>query len=134
MQVDNTGTYLLAAGVSTSFTAQAIGIYQINSTTGLLTALTGTPLALYTGTASTPTVLTPTAMLITPNNSYVYVSLPSLGVQILTLGSGGALSTGSVASILPPVSTSSSPAVMAWRVTRTLAFFLWASSTQDYGF
>ena len=110
MQVDSTGNYLLAAGVSTSFTAQAIGIYQINSTTGLLTALTGSPLALYTGTASTPTVLTPTAMLITPNNSYVYVSLASLGVQILTLGSGGALSTGSVASILPPFSTSSSPA------------------------
>ena len=52
------GTYLLAAGVSTSLTAQAIGIYQINSTTGLLTALTGSPLALYTGKASTPTVLT----------------------------------------------------------------------------
>ena len=110
MQVDSTGTYLLAAGVSTSLTAQAIGIYQINSTTGLLTALTGSPLALYTGKASTPTVLTPTAMLITPNNSYVYVSLASLGVQILTLGSGGVLSAGSVASILPPFSTSSSPA------------------------
>ena len=59
MQVDGTGTYLLAAGVSTSFTAQAIGIYQINSTTGLLTALSGSPLALYTGKASTPTVVTP---------------------------------------------------------------------------
>ena len=110
MQVDSTGSYLLAAGVSTSFTAQAIGIYQINSTTGLLTALTGSPVALYTGTASTPTVLTPTAMLITPNNSYVYVSLASLGVQILTLGSGGVLSAGGVASILPPFSSSSSPA------------------------
>ena len=85
MQVDSTGSYLLAAGVSTSFTAQAIGIYQIDSTTGLLTAVTGSPLPLYTGKASTPTVLTPTAMLITPNNSYVYVSLASLGVQILTL-------------------------------------------------
>jgi 6-phosphogluconolactonase len=110
MQVDSTGGYLLAAGVSTSFTSQAIGIYQINSTTGLLTAVTGSPLALYTGKASTPTVLTPTAMLITSNNSYVYVSLASLGVQILTLGSGGALSAGSAATILPPFPTSSSPA------------------------
>src|SRR5277367_2903586 len=110
MQVDSTGGFLLAAGVSTSFTAQAIGIYQINSTSGLLTAVTGSPLALYTGTASTPTVLTPTAMLITPNNSYVYVSLASLGVQVLTLGSGGALSVGSAATILAPFSTSSSPA------------------------
>jgi 6-phosphogluconolactonase len=110
MQVDSTGGYLLAAGVSTSFTTQAIGIYQINSTTGLLTAVTGSPLPLYTGRASTPTVLTPTAMLITPDNAYVYVSLASLGVQILTLGSGGALSTGSTASLLLPYSTSSSPA------------------------
>jgi 6-phosphogluconolactonase len=110
MQVDSTGGYLLAAGVSTSFTTQAIGIYQINSTTGLLTAVTGSPLGLYTGNASTPTVLTPTAMLITPDNAYVYVGLASLGVQILTLGSGGALSTGSAPSLLLPYSKSSSPA------------------------
>ena len=74
MQVDSTGSFLLAVGISTSSAAQAIAIYQINSTTGLLTALTGSPLALYTGKASTATVLTPTGMLITPNNSYVYVS------------------------------------------------------------
>ncbi len=49
MQVDSTGGYLLAAGIGTSIGAQAIGIYQIDSTTGLLTALTGSPLALYTG-------------------------------------------------------------------------------------
>jgi 6-phosphogluconolactonase len=110
LQVDSTGNYLLAAGVSTSFTAQAVGIYQIDSTTGLLTVLNGSPLPLYTGKSSTATVLTPTAMLITPNNSFVYVSLAQLGVQILTLGSGGALSAGTSASILLPYSTSSSPA------------------------
>ncbi len=110
MQVDSTGNYLLAAGIGISLTAQAIGIYQINTSTGLLTALTGSPLALYTGKASTPSVVQPTAMLITPNNSYVYVSLQTLGVQVLTLGTGGALSTGSAATFLPPLSTSSSPA------------------------
>jgi len=110
MQVDSTGNYLLAAGVGISLAAQAIGIYQINTSTGLLTALTGSPLPLYTGKASTATVVQPTAMLITPNNSYVYVSLQSLGVQVLTLGTGGALSTGSAATFLPPLSTSSSPA------------------------
>jgi 6-phosphogluconolactonase len=52
----------------------------------------------------------PTGMLITPNNANVYVSLGALGVQVLTLGSGGALSTGSVPTFLPPKSTSSSPA------------------------
>ena len=106
MQVDSTGNYLLAAGIGISLTAQAIGIYQINTSTGLLTALTGSPLALYTGKASTATVVQPTAMLITPNNSYVYVSLQALGVQVLTLGTGGALSTGSAATFLPPLTNS----------------------------
>ena len=49
-------------------------------------------------------------MLITPSNSYVYVSLRSLGVQVLTLGTGGALSAGTAATFLPPRSTSTSPA------------------------
>ena len=34
VQVDSTGNYLLAAGIGTSLAAQAIGIYQINATTG----------------------------------------------------------------------------------------------------
>jgi 6-phosphogluconolactonase len=109
MQVDSTGGFLLAAGIGTSIGAQAIGIYSIDSTTGLLTAVTGSPLALYTGKASTATVVTPTAMLITPNNSYVYVSLGSLGVQVLTLGAGGALNAGTAPTFLPPLSTSTSP-------------------------
>lgn len=110
MQVDSTGSYLLAAGIGIASAAQAIGIYQINTSTGLLTALTGSPLPLYTGKATTATVVTPTGMLITPNNSYVYVSLQSLGVQVLTLGTGGALSTGTAATFLPPLSTSTTPA------------------------
>jgi 6-phosphogluconolactonase len=110
MQVDATGGYLLAAGIGSATQTQAIGIYQINSSTGGLTALGGSPLKLYTGSASSPTVLSPTGMLITPNNSLVYVSLGTLGVQVLTLGSGGGLSTGTSATFLPPLSTSSSPA------------------------
>ena len=109
MQVDSTGGFLLAAGIGTSIGAQAIGIYSIDPTTGLLTAVTGSPLPLYTGTATTATVVTPTAMLITPNNSYVYVSLGQLGVQVLTLGSGGALSAGTAPTYLSPRSTSTSP-------------------------
>src|ERR1700691_2957124 len=110
MQVDSTGSYLLAAGIGIASAAQAIGIYQINTFTGLLTALTGSPLPLYTGKATTATVVAPTGMLITPNNSYVYVSLQALGVQVLTLGTGGALSTGNVATFLPALKTSTSPA------------------------
>ena len=109
MQVDSTGGYLLASGVGTSIGAQAIGIYAINATTGLLTAVNGSPVPLYTGNGTTPVVVTPTGMLITPNNSIVYVSLGSLGVQVLTLGTGGALSPGGAATILPPISTSTSP-------------------------
>lgn len=108
LQVDATGNYLLAAGLGIAIGAQAIGIYQIGSGTGVLTPLGGSPLPLYTGPAGS-TVTTPTSMLITPNNSLVYVALGSLGVQVLTLGSGGALSTGSGALVLPPLSTSVSP-------------------------
>ena len=109
MQVDSTGNYLLASGFGTSISAQAIGIYTINTSTGLLTAVTGSPIPLYTGNGSTPAVVTPTGLLITPNNSYVYVSLGSLGVQILTLGTGGALNAGSTPSLLTPISTSTGP-------------------------
>ena len=109
MQVDSTGAYLLAAGVGTATSTQGIGIYQINTSTGALTALGGSPLALYTGSTTTPSVVAPSSMLITPNNSYVYVSLGALGVQVLTLGSGGGLSTGTTATLLPPLSTSTSP-------------------------
>jgi 6-phosphogluconolactonase len=110
MQVDSTGNYLLAAGISPASTLQVIGIYQINTSSGLLTAVSGSPLNLYTGTGSQPTINAPTGMLITPNNANVYVSLGNLGVQVLTLGTGGALSTGKTATILPPNSKSTSPA------------------------
>jgi 6-phosphogluconolactonase len=109
MQVDSTGSYLLAAGVGTSLGAQAIAIYTIDTTTGLLTAVPGSPLALYTGNGTTATVVAPSTMLITPNNSYVYVSLGALGVQVLTLGTGGGLSTGTAPTILAPSSKSTSP-------------------------
>ena len=109
MQVDSTGTYLLAAGIGVAAQAQAIGIYQINSSTGVLTASGGSPLTLYLGTTKPPPLTTPTGLLITPDNTTVYVSLGNLGVQVLTLGSGGALSTGNSAAILPPYSKSASP-------------------------
>jgi 6-phosphogluconolactonase len=109
MQVDSTGGYLLAAGISTATGAQAVGVYQINSTSGLLSALTGSPVALYTGAAATPTVVAPSTLLITPNNSYVYVALGSLGVQVLTLTNGGSLSTGNAVTLLAPVTTSTAP-------------------------
>jgi 6-phosphogluconolactonase len=109
MQVDSTGNYLLAVGISTAQQVQAISIYTIDTTTGLLTAVPGSPLTLYTGNTSTPTVVVPTGLLITPNNAYVYASLGALGVQVLTLGSGGALAAGATPTLLFPFSKSTSP-------------------------
>jgi 6-phosphogluconolactonase len=109
MQVDSTGNYLLAVGISTTQQVQAIAIYTIDTSTGLLTPVVGSPLALYSGIASAPTIVAPTALLITPNNSYVYASLGALGVQVLTLGSGGALSAGGTPTLLAPFSKSTSP-------------------------
>ncbi len=109
MQVDSTGE-LFAGGGHFSHDADPGHRHLLDQQLNrILTAVTGSPLALYTGNASTATLVTPTGMLITPNNSYVYVSLGSLGVQVLTLGSGGALSTGTAATILAPISTSTSP-------------------------
>ncbi|HEV2273516.1 MAG TPA: beta-propeller fold lactonase family protein [Acidobacteriaceae bacterium] len=109
LQVDSTGGYLLAAGLASATQAQGIGIYQINTSNGVLSALGGSPLGLYTGPAASPTVLTPTGLLITPDNAKVYVSLGTLGVQVLTLGPGGALSAGNGATILPPYGKSAGP-------------------------
>jgi len=109
MQVDSTGNYLLAVGISTAQQLQAIGIYTIDTSTGLLTPVASSPLALYTGNTSTPTIVAPTGLLITPNNSYVYASLGTLGVQVLTLSSGGALAAGANPTLLAPLKTSTSP-------------------------
>jgi len=128
MQVDSTGNYLLASGFGTSIGAQAIGIYTIDTSTGLLTAVGGSPIALYTGNGSTPAVVTPTGLLITPNNSYVYVSLGSLGVQILTLGTGGALAAGNPPSLLQPIGTSVSPSDTGL-ASDPLSAFLFVSET-----
>ena len=100
MQVDSTGGFLLAAGISTANRYRPSPFTQID-TARAADPGHGSPLALYTGNASTPTVVAPTGLLITPNNAYVYASLGTLGVQVLTLGSGGALA-GATPTILPP--------------------------------
>lgn len=127
MQIDSTGNYLIATGISTSTAVQSISIYTINTSTGIVTA-TNNPIQLYTGSGTTPTVLNPTGMLITPNNAYVYVSLGSLGVQLLTLGANGALSAGSAPTYLPPKSTSSNPVDYGLASDPTSAFLFVAET------
>lgn len=104
--IDAAGKFLLAAGIGGQSQAQSIGIYQIDPSTGLLTALQNSPLLLYLPSNSKPVF--PSSLLITPNNANVYVSLGALGVQVLTF-SNGILSTGSSPTLLPPNPTSSSP-------------------------
>lgn len=104
--IDTTGKFLLAAGIGGQSQAQSIGIYQIDPATGLLTALQNSPLLLYLPPNSKP--IFPPALLITPSNANVYVSLGTLGVQVLTF-SNGILSTGSSPTLLKPDPSSAAP-------------------------
>jgi 6-phosphogluconolactonase (cycloisomerase 2 family) len=87
MQVDSTGTYLLAASEDLSTTLPEIGVYQIDTATGALTAVTGSPLELAQSgngsTTGTP-ANAPNQLYIAPNNSLVYLTLGSGGTEILT--------------------------------------------------
>ncbi len=98
MQVDSTGAYLLVAAEDLSTTLPEIGIYSITATTGALTPLTGSPLAVKAGNGSTSTspVNAPYQLYITPNNSYVYLTLGGGGTEILTFSaaSGALTDTG----------------------------------------
>jgi 6-phosphogluconolactonase len=90
MQVDTSGNYLMVAGTNLSTAAPEIGIYQIDTTTGLLTELTGSPLAVADGSGATGSG--PGQLYITPNNQFVYLTLGTGGTEVLTFTeSSGAL-------------------------------------------
>jgi len=90
MQVDPTGQWLLIAD-----TTPSISIFAINTSSGALT-LRGHSLQLDSGKVS--------HLLITPNGTFVFVSLESGGVDILTLDTGGGTLT-KLNQILRPKST-----------------------------
>ena len=87
MQVDSTGTVLLAASEDLNTTLPEIGVYSIDATTGALSTVTGSPLVLAkSGNGSTTTVPANAAnqLYITPNNSLVYLTLGSGGTEVFT--------------------------------------------------
>ena len=91
MQVDSTGTVLLAASEDLSTTLPEIGVYTIDTSTGALTAVTNSPLVLAaSGNGSTNGALAnaPNQLYITPNNSLVYLTLGSGGTEVLTFAAG----------------------------------------------
>ena len=96
MQVDSTGTVLLAASEDPSTTEPEIGVYQIDTSTGALTTVTGSPLVLaQSGNGSNTGVLAnaPNQVYITPNNQLVYLTLGSGGTEILTFSASNAALT-----------------------------------------
>ena len=97
MVVDTTGNYLFAAGIdlSSGTNTPEVAVYQIDSSNGTLTELTGSPLAVPNGNGSTTSA--PTQLYVAPNDAYVYLTLGSGGTDILNFTeSTGAL--GSLAS------------------------------------
>ena len=59
-----------------------VGVYQINTSTGALTEIFGSPLAVPNGNGSTTSA--PTQLYMAPNNQYLYLTLASGGTDILS--------------------------------------------------
>ena len=83
MVVDTTGNYLLAAGIdlASGTNTPEVGVYQIDTSTGALTEISGSPLAVPNGNGSTSSA--PTQLYMAPNNQYLYLTLASGGTDIL---------------------------------------------------
>ncbi len=92
MQVDSTGTYLMAAAENLSTTLPEVALYTINTSSGALTPATGSPLQVIAGNGSTSSTPgnAPFQLCITPNNAYVYLTLGGGGTEILTFNAANA--------------------------------------------
>ncbi len=84
MVVDTTGNYLFAAGIdlASGTNTPEVGVYQIDTSTGALTEISGSPLAVPNGNGSTSSA--PTQLYMAPNNQYLYLTLASGGTDILS--------------------------------------------------
>lgn len=89
LQVDPTGKFLLAAGFDPSTGTQAIAVYTINSD-GTLT-IVGTPVGIPLPSGASAST-GPVQMAIMPNDSFVFVSMGTVGVVSMTFNSSGQLS------------------------------------------
>ncbi len=89
LQVDPTGKFLLSAGFDGSTGNVAIAVYTINSD-GTLT-IVGTPVAIPLPTGASAST-SPVQMAIMPNDSFVFVSMGTVGVVSMTFNTSGQLS------------------------------------------
>jgi 6-phosphogluconolactonase len=89
LRVDPTGKFLLAAGFDPSTGLPSIAVYTINSD-GTLT-IVGTPLAIPLPSGAS-TSSAPVQMVIMPTDSFVFVSMGTVGVVSMTFNSSGQLS------------------------------------------
>ena len=124
LRVDPTGKFLLSAGFDPSTGTPAIAVYTIN-TDGTLT-IVGTPVGIPLP-AGAATSAAPVQMAIMPNNSFVFVSMGTVGVVSMTFNSSGQLSQtgktnapGTVTGPTGPVSNQDLP--LALNTTGTLLF------------
>ncbi len=111
----SSGDYLYVANLGTS--PLSVAGFSV-ATTGALSGLSGSPWAVE---------LEPTALAVTPNDSYLYVGSAAGGIYVYTIGSNGAVTIANdgapspPASLLPscawipPASTSSAPTL--WSAT-----------------
>ena len=89
LQVDPTGKFLLAAGFDPSTGLPSVAVYTINSD-GTLT-IVGTPVAIPLPTGASSSAA-PVQMAIMPNDSFIFVSMGTVGVVSMTFNSSGQLS------------------------------------------
>jgi DNA-binding beta-propeller fold protein YncE len=89
MQVDTSGNYLLAAGIdlASGTSTPEVGVYGIDTSTGLLTAQPNSPLAVAGGNGASTAV--PEELYIAPNDEYVYLTLGTGGTEILSFTENG---------------------------------------------
>jgi 6-phosphogluconolactonase (cycloisomerase 2 family) len=89
IQVDSSGKFLLAAGFFGG--VPSVGVYSIG-TGGILTEV-GTPVAIPLPTNTTVTGSnSPVQLAILPNDSFIYVSMGTIGVVSMTFNTSGQLS------------------------------------------
>jgi 6-phosphogluconolactonase (cycloisomerase 2 family) len=101
LAVDPSGKYLLVAGLANG--AAAVGEYAINSD-GTLSEVGGSPVSITFPSGTDTTNLSITSMAVSPNSSYVFVTMGQLGVAPLPFNTSGSLSANTV--LLTPKTTS----------------------------
>lgn len=93
----STGDYLYVANLGTN--PLSVAGFSV-ATTGTLTGLSGSPWSVQ---------LEPTALAVTPNDSYLYVGSAAGGIYVYTIGSSGAISIANGGS---PVATGVAPSIL----------------------